>query len=249
MLIKARLKGQEFDLITLAELFREGEPAVSSDAEGYYLSFNESEELFRDGGQLHAAASVLLRRANGVARLNHPEFQPVSLTGRFSDEGGHQHHVVLADTATVRGQAFAAKVAIDGETPPPPPTPGPDYVGLTRTNADAAEVLDILGKSASPGWVELYKVLEIVSKNVTGLPSLKGLPRLKQMGWVPRAQLDAFTASANHQGISGDEARHARMKGTPRPDRMMSLDDARQVIGALATRWLNYLPLSSPPGP
>jgi hypothetical protein len=35
VLIRARLKGHEFDLLTLAELFREGDPAVAADDEGY----------------------------------------------------------------------------------------------------------------------------------------------------------------------------------------------------------------------
>lgn len=39
MLIKARLTGHEFDLGTLAELFREGDPAVVADREVYQLSF------------------------------------------------------------------------------------------------------------------------------------------------------------------------------------------------------------------
>jgi hypothetical protein len=33
VLIKARLKGHEFDLLTLAELFRPGDPAVATDDE------------------------------------------------------------------------------------------------------------------------------------------------------------------------------------------------------------------------
>jgi hypothetical protein len=49
MLIKARLQGHEFDLRTLAELFREGDPAVVSDDEGYWLSFTASEGLLDDG--------------------------------------------------------------------------------------------------------------------------------------------------------------------------------------------------------
>jgi hypothetical protein len=105
-----------------------------------------------------------------------------------------------------------------------------------------AEALEILGKpDAPPNFGDLYKVLEIVSKNVTGLPNLK------KIGWVPPAQLEAFTASANHQGISGDQARHARMEGTPRPEKMMTLSEARHVIGALVTVWLDWLRSSSSP--
>ena len=187
---------------------------------------------------MYDAASRLLRQVNGVARAREGDFRPVGLTGHFSDETGQQHHVALADSAEVRGRAFHAVIATSGEqppAPPPPPPPGPDYIQLAQVHPDVAEALEILGKpDAPPNFGDLYKVLEIVSKNVTGLPGLKGLPNLKKMGWVPPAQLEAFTASANHQGISGDQARHARMEGTPRPEKMMTLSEARQVIGALS---------------
>jgi hypothetical protein len=98
MLIKARLKGHEFDLLTLAELFREGDPAVAGDHEDYYLSFTAPDRLLDDGSRLYDAASVLLRRVNGVARTLSSDFRPVALTGRFSDEAGRQHQVVLAES-------------------------------------------------------------------------------------------------------------------------------------------------------
>jgi hypothetical protein len=39
VLVKAHLTGHEFDLLTLAELFGEGDPTVATDDEGYYLRF------------------------------------------------------------------------------------------------------------------------------------------------------------------------------------------------------------------
>ena len=125
MLIKARLKGHEFDLLTLAELFGEGDPAVAADDEGCYLSFSVPQELFPDGGGLHDAASVLLRRVNGVARTLSSDTRPVGLTGRFSDETGRQHQVVLADLAEVRARANPVRVSVGGAQPPAPPPPGP----------------------------------------------------------------------------------------------------------------------------
>jgi hypothetical protein len=76
VLIKVRLEGHEFDLLILAELFREGDPAVATDHEGYCLSFTAPDGLLDDGARLHDAASV-------------------GLTGRFSDETGRQHQAVL----------------------------------------------------------------------------------------------------------------------------------------------------------
>ena len=81
MLIKARLTGHEFDLLTLAELFGAGDLAVATDDEGYHLRFSAPDELFRDGGGLHNAASVLLRRVNDVARTLSSDVRPVASPG------------------------------------------------------------------------------------------------------------------------------------------------------------------------
>lgn len=250
MLIKAYLKGWESDLLTLADLFREGDPAIAADDEGYHLSFTTPDELLHDAERLQATASVLLRRVNGLGRVFDHEFLPVGLVGRFSDETGQQQQVVLADSAEARDRAFGAMAATGEEQPPasaPPPSPGPNYLQLAEAAPDAAEVLEILSKpDSSPDWFDLYKVLEIVSKNVTGLPGLKGLLQLKKMGWVPAAQLEAFTASANHQGISGGQARHARISGTPSPRLRMTLIEAQQLIGALVKAWLDWRRSSGP---
>jgi hypothetical protein len=249
MLIKARLKDHGFDLMTLAELFREGEPTVAEDAQGYYLSFTGSEELFRDAARLHEAASLLLHWVNGVALLHDSEFRPVELVGRFSDEIGEESTAVFAESAEARMRFSATAAAVDGQQQPPV-APGPGYVQLGRTDPDVDEVLRILGKAdPAPGWGDIYKVLEIVCKNVTGLPGLKGLPRLKEMSWVSPAQLEAVKASANHQAISGDLARHARMEGTPRPSRVMTPVEGRQTISVLVKAWMDWIRLTSSPAP
>jgi hypothetical protein len=236
VLIKARLKGHEFDLLTLAELFGEGVPGVATDDEGYYLRFTAPDELFGHGGGLHDAASVLLRRVNGVARTLSSDVRPVGLTGRFSDETGRHHQVVLADSAEVRARANPVTVSVGGEQPPPPPAPGPGYVQLAQTHPDVAEVLDILGNAdPAPDWADLYKVHEILLDNVPGF---------YQRGWVTRDQISTFTASANRSEVSGDLARHARLKGDP-PTGTMTLREARQLIGVLVTRWLAWLQESS----
>jgi hypothetical protein len=109
-------------------------------------------------------------------------------------------------------------------------------VPLAQTHPDVAEVLDILGNAdPAPDWAELYKVHEILLDNVTGL---------YQRGWVTRDQISTFTASANRREVSGDLARHARLKGDP-PMRTMTLGEARRLIGALVTRWLDWLRESS----
>jgi hypothetical protein len=220
MLINAHLKGHEFDLLTLAELFHEGDPAVAGDHEGYCLSFTVPDELYDNGSRLYDAASVLLRRVNGVTRTLNSDFRPVALTGRFSDEDGRQHQVVLVDTAEARERANPITVSGGAAQPPPPPAPGPGYVQLAQTHPDIVEVLDIFGAAdPAPNWAELYKIHEILLDNV---------PEFYQRGWVTRDQISAFTASANRKEVSGELARHARLKGDP-PKRTMTLVEARQA--------------------
>jgi hypothetical protein len=238
MHIKARLQGHNFDLLTLAEQFREGDPAVATDVEGYYLRFTAPDGLLDDASRLSDAASVLLRRVNGVTQTLSSDYRPVGLTGRFSDETGRQHQVVLVDPAEARARANPVTVSGGGAQPPPQPAPGPGYVQLAQIHPDVAEVLDILGNAdPAPSWSDLYKVHEILLDNVPGF---------YQRGWVSKDQISTFTASANRREVGGDLARHARLKGSA-PKRTMTLVEGRQLILGLVARWLDWLRSSSSP--
>lgn len=175
------------------------------------------------------------RRANAIGRVLTDEFRPVGLTGCFSDETGQQHQVALADSAEVRSRAFVAVVATEGDQPPAPASPppaDPGYVQLAEAHPDVAEVLDILGKAdPAPGWIELYKVFEIINDNAKGCV---------KRGWLTRDQVSVFRGSANRKEVSGELARHARLKGDL-PSRTMTLVEARPLISALVTRWLDWL--------
>ena len=99
----------------------------------------------------------------------------MGLTGRFSDETGRHHQVVLADSAEVRARANPVRVSVGGEQPPPPPAPGPGDVQLAQTHPDVAEVVDLLGNAdPAPDWTQLYKVHEILLDNVPGSTSAVG---------------------------------------------------------------------------
>jgi hypothetical protein len=109
-------------------------------------------------------------------------------------------------------------------------------VQLAQTHPDVAEVLDLLGSAdPAPDRTELYKVHEILLDNVPGF---------YRRSWVTRDQISTFRASANRREVSGDLARHARLKGDP-PTRTMTLAEARQLIGTLVRRWLAWLQESS----
>jgi hypothetical protein len=244
MPIKAWLRGDSFDLGMLAELFpASDDPSVSVDSEGYYLtSASLDDDLTADANAMYERASSLLRDVNGAARLMRSDFRPVELTGRFSDPAENVHVVGLTDTIMVRAHLRASAVVVGpgvAAESEPTQSAAQGYVQLVAKHTDVQDVLALLGKSEPPDWIDLYKIYEIVGDQVAGGP--KGREKaLAATGWVTPGDLDAFKMSANHQGVSGDAARHARMSGSPR-QHPMTIEDARQMIRVLVSGWFDSL--------
>jgi hypothetical protein len=233
---KAWLEGHEFDLETLRELFRAGDPLVAlGRSDGYYL---ESSALQDSNGQLdQSAAEPLVKRINGVARAADQGLRPVHLRGRYSSPDGTMSVVAFADVAEARSKVRAAAVVVSGGVPvPEPPPKGPRYVKLAEQDADVADVLRVLGQPGSLDWYDIYKAWEIVAHAVGGWRQVVA------RGWVTKADIDRLTASANHPGISGDEARHARMSGTPGPNRTMAMSEADALVRRLVANWIESHP-------
>jgi hypothetical protein len=233
MPIRARLRGDSIDLGILAELFpTPNDPSVSTDSEGYYLmSASLDDDVTGDAGAMYGQASVLLRAVNGVARQMRSGFRPVELNGHFSDPVGHAYAVVLTDTLQLRDHI---------PEPVQPDPPAARFVQLAAKYTEVREVLDLLAKPATAlDPSDLYKIYEIICVHVTGSPRCSQ-QALTATGWVTSADLNAFTAWANHPGASGVAARHARQSG-PAPKYTMTIEEARQMIRALVSRWLRSL--------
>jgi hypothetical protein len=232
---KAWLEGHEFDLETLRELFRAGDPLVRQDpSDGYYL---ESSALQDSDGQLdRSAAEPLVKRINGVARAADQGFRPVHLRGRYTAPDGTMSVVAFAEMAEARSKVWAAAVVSGGVPVAEPPPKGPRYVKLAEQDADVADVLPVLGQPGSLDWYDIYKAWEIVEHAVGG--SRQVVAR----GWVTKADIDRLTASANHPGISGNEARHTRMSGTPGPNRTMTMSEADALVRRLVANWIESHP-------
>jgi hypothetical protein len=229
--VRAWLRGDNFDLELLADLFPAGDPHVAVGTAGYYLTAAGFEDLFRDGNALFGAAEVALRRVNGAVRALNPEFRPVALVGRFTDETGHHNQVVLTDDHGRDQVVVAATMNGEERLSRPAVLRGEDYVALAASNPDVAEVLDVLGKpEPAPSWFDLYRVFEIVNGSVD----------IKRAGWVPGKRLGVFTQSANRRERPAADTRHPRATGGVEGDRM-SLAEGRDLAGDFVTRWLDLL--------
>lgn len=95
-----------------------------------------------------------------------------------------------------------------------------------------AEALTILATPAG-GWVELYKVYEIIRDAVKPIP-------LDNSGLATKDEISAFKCSANRPDVGGLAARHARIDGGL-PKRTMTELQAHEFIGRLMRAWMDAL--------
>jgi hypothetical protein len=219
-------EGRTVDLEVLSELFSKDDPLVAKDASGrYYLESSRIEGT--DGRPDDDAVEALVTLINGIARSKKHGFRPVN-RGRYTAPDGVEHIVVKGGLEMA---AYGLKASGGG-----PATPelvwGVLCMSVANQGPDVDEALRILSKSEPLGWGDMYKVWEIVREAVGG-PK-----QVKRVGLATEDDLDRLKLSADHQKVSGDAARHARMEGDPRKGSGFSLDQGIAVVGTMVSRWV-----------
>lgn len=227
---KALLDGHQFDLEDLPGQF-DADPEVT-ETDGMYWLTSTTFDGLPDAASVSTAAKVLVARINGAMRARDPGYQPVRLRDRYRSETGE--HVVLGiASVTARGKVNVWGIAIGGTSAPRPIGPR-DYAALAATDVAAADVLAILGRGELD-WYDLYKVFEIIRTEVGDQKALVSVCT----GWGIAEHISPFRDSANHPGVSGEAARHARQSGRV-PTDTMALQQGRAFIQDLARLWLGH---------
>jgi hypothetical protein len=223
----------------LAELLASGDVRVEHDdsEDAYHLTAPEIDNP-AEINRFDIPAGRLLVRINGLGRARSADFRPVTLSGKYTTADS-DHIFVAAAPMEARARLTATAVVLgpDGQPKPDPPSPWPGRLALADTHSEVAEALNIMGGVQPLGWVELYKVHELIRGAIQP-------KKTYELGWATKADDSAFTGSANRADVSGDDARHARNSGLP-PARTMSLAEGRSYISDLVTKWLG--PLSGNP--
>lgn len=236
MTTKAWLEGDPHDLRVLAQLLTDGDTRVVHDAEkdAYYLTAPEIDSP-PSGTAFYEAAKKLVTLVNGFGRMANTGFRPVKLNGGFS-EGDSEHRVIFVESAAeIRVSVGVATVTVtrpDGTVVPASPSPWPARFALVDKHPEVVEVLEIMSRLEPVGWVELYKVHEVIRHSIAP-------DKIYELGWADKPTDSAFTGSANLPGVSGSGARHARMEGNPK--RTMTMAEGRDYISALLIKWLDWL--------
>ncbi|MGV0595111.1 hypothetical protein [Mycolicibacterium porcinum] len=241
--VKARLEGGITDLKLLARFIGEGDVQVLEDDDGYYLAAADIDSP-PAGLHFYDVARMHLSTVNGLGRLIDLGFVPVRLSGTYQD-GEVVHQVISPPPAIASLRCGIPTVTItnaDGTVYPGSPSPWPKRAGTAASHPEAARVLRILARNEDLDWYDLYKIHEIIRRDIEP-------DKLDKIGWTTKAQDSAFTVSADRYEVSGDAARHAVDSRKESPKNTMTIGEGRAYIGSLITQWLDYLAVSNEPRP
>lgn len=230
----ARLTGDGWELDQLSQMVRAPDLHVTKQDDGYYLQAAAFDNL-TDAGGVHALAKEMMPLLNGAAKLHFGEITPIDTDAVMSvDEQGQRQVTVIAFADAgirfrLRGSATATVIGPDGVPLPSPPSNIERWTTLGLQQVTVAHALRLLAYPLS--WSNLHKLLEVVEQDVGGERELKARQ------WVPKAEIDRFTATANNYSVLGDEARHAHRKWQP-PKNPMTFGAAKALIGTILEHWL-----------
>src|SRR6516164_5458220 len=101
----------------------------------YYLTAADLDGAHEDDS-VYVTVETLLRRINGAARLETPDFQPVTYARRYTTANGDQVIQPAAAELTLR-VGFAAVAVVNGSNGEPQPSPLPPavtHVALAASN-------------------------------------------------------------------------------------------------------------------
>ncbi|GAA3612932.1 hypothetical protein [Microlunatus ginsengisoli] len=219
------LVGEDPDLSLLRRELAAGDVLLLTGEQGSYLQAADF-EAYTDAADVLTAAQNLITLLNGM--LSRRSYRPVRSAGRI--ERGGSTWVYVSDTVRVTAAISADGVVTDAEGAVAPSGPS-QLARQLRAALDhpvVAEAHRILGLTASPSWHEFYKVYEILQVACGG-----GDYELSRCTGVSQRRIEKLTATCNHQVLSGDEARHAAMKGTPSTSRRITKDEGRAIINEL----------------
>lgn len=230
---RAILDGHQFDLETLIELFPFRDPLIGNESGQWFVYSSEIDGP--DGQPDSRAARALVDRLNGIARAADGGYRPVEVTDRYLGPDGAAAAVIGALAIEGRSRVSVSGAVVSGDPTPLPtvqPT-GQRYAQVLAADPDAAEAVRTLGQAANLDWMTLYKIWEIIDH------AFGGWRPIANNGWATKADIDRFTASANHPHISRDAARQAEGQATW--TRSCDEPDGGREVRAQASRGLDWI--------
>jgi hypothetical protein len=232
---EVKLSGDEFDLRKLAESELNEDMRVLERDGQYYLESKHFESL-TTYEEVKAAASKKLKILTGVVRRLFGCRTPLAIASiaEVLENGKHRYFAFINAVAHVRVTASHRIIRSDGTIEEGKPADqASELVNLASRYERVKEVLGLqaeilkLPVEEEPNiWISLYKIYEIIEKDVGALE------KIANNGWAKKKSIELFTHTAQSY-------RHSKEHTKPPPN-PMDLKEARELIDVISGKWLDW---------
>jgi len=226
------IQGDKSDLQDLGKSLSSPELCITKDGDNFVLKSTDFER-FTNVDDVRNIACELLSVINGAAKLalDMRERLTIGAIVRVKDDGTRSTFICLSNDITVHGSIGVSIVSPTGVVEEiHPGDPIPDWVRIAQQDKNVSKVLQFLG-SMTDDWVNLYRILEIVVKDVGGTK------KIEEKGWATERAVKLFKHTSQSPDAIGHQARHGVQEEKP-PRVPMPLSEARSLIKTIIHNWL-----------
>lgn len=234
------IEGWEPDLKYLEKHFASGSDRIKRDSQtGNYIFDSESlheantyeQVLQRTREQLAVLSGILITFRNSPHPLNIKEIYRLNSHGgkEFFLEVHEAIHAFDSTECTLSTSGSEKKASLE----PSPPSPVLLTAQLALREPSVAKAMRLLAADDRKSWVNMYRILEVVTADVGGER------KLPAFGWCSAKDLDRFKHSSNSVAVAGDSARHGKESCSP-PSDPMSLEQASDFLHKVLQAWLRH---------
>jgi hypothetical protein len=211
---------------------------VRDEKNSNFLYESNSFDACMESVEVLKIANEELSVLSGVLKLtrNSHEVLKTSAVYKKNATGGKDVFVHLHESLQIHVEIGEVTVTItdpDGRiTTRPSPQPRTITIAeLAIVDPAVAKTLRLVADPNFKSWVNLYRIHEVIDKDVGGENALKN------KGWGSESDLKRFKHSANSVSVAGDLARHGKEDSLP-PKNPMSIDEAAAYLNYVLESWI-----------
>jgi hypothetical protein len=231
---QVQLVGDPADLRMLADALCDP-PVTVSEENGEFLLRCAHFDGLTDAHDVGARAGEIVTALSGLSRLELGSDRRIRVGSvMMVSPDGRRHTYLLPEPGELRLRGLPIGIEIrraDGAVETHRPgDPVRELIPMATKDPTAAKALRLRDVDRL-GWVELYRLYEVIEADAGGPPNII------QRGWARGGELRRFTHTANSVSAAGDEARHGRERTQP-PGDPMTLSEAKELVDRILKGWL-----------
>lgn len=226
------ITGDKSSLDALCKTFNESDISINERDGEFFLKSNRFEKL-ESKNEVKKVATEIISSLCGATKLIYGAKDPIKYFYILKIDVNEKKTVYMEGSAviSISGSIHAEVVDSEGniihvESSDDIPT----IVKLALKDINVSDALRLYGNKKLD-WVNLYRLLEIVVKDVGGID------QIANNNWASKKEIRRFKNTSGSWRVLKDEARHASESTDPPPN-PMSLPEARSLISEIIRMWL-----------